>query len=150
MMLALIFGVDAATLQGGGAFLGGLAAFGTLIAGILNRTSIKSFFEDRFLLLEQANDYRKRSEASERMARDFKGSVDAMRVTIDQFERRIAHLEKIEKKFDTLCLWVVSIVEYITQLERRALDAGANLDDLEMPLMPTDLKDDVETAKGKR
>ena len=146
----IAFAIDPLTLQGWGAFFGGLAAFGTLVAGLLNRTRLKSFFEDRFLLIESANEYRKRWEASEQMAGEFKKAVEAMGVTIDQFERRLAHLEKIEKKFDTLCLWVVKIVEFVASLERRARDAGADLDGLTMPAIPPDLKDDIETAKGAR
>ncbi len=142
--------IDPAYLQGLGAFFGGIAAFGAFVAGILNRTRLKSFFEDRFLLVESANDARKRAEVAEKLAADYKGSVEAMRVTLDSFAHRLDRLEKIEKKFDSLCLWVIEIVKYVVFLERKALDAGADLGEETMPAIPSDLKDDVTIPKGVR
>jgi hypothetical protein len=146
----VIFGVDPSILQSIGAFLGGTAAFAAFVAGIINRTKINAFLVDRFLLVESANDARKRSEAAERLAQDYAGSVAAMRQTMEALEKRVARLEAVEKKFDILVGWVVKILEYVVYLERKAIEGGADLSGRSMPPIPAELTSDVEMPGGIR
>ena len=139
----MISGVDPALIQSIGTFFGGIATFGIFIGGLVNRSKISGFLTDRFILVEQANDYRKRADAAERLAHDYAQSVTAMRITMGEFEKRISRLESIETKFALLVKWAVKIIEYVVYLERRAIAGGIDLSETTMPPVPKELLDDL-------
>ncbi len=142
--------MNAEWLQGLGAFFGGTVSFFGLLAVALRWTRIHALFTDRFALVEAATDGEKRAAAAERLAKDYAGSVTAMRVTVAEIDRRVKRLEEIEEKFKELVGWVAKIFDYIVYLEREALKGGVDISARAMPPIPDSLVDHIDLPNELR
>ena len=127
------------------------SALGPLLGSIyllINRSRITTWFKRRDQLIaerntaiEQARSAIAHAESSAAATRDYKDSVDALRVQIDDARARLNALEKNVPLTEAFILWVPKVLEYVIWIEKMAKNANLDLGGRQMPVLPRVLVD---------
>ena len=127
------------------------SALGPLLGSVyllINRSRITTWFKRRDQLIaerntaiEQARSAIAHAESSAAATRDYKDSVDALRVQIDDARARLNALEKNVPLTEAFILWVPKVLEYVIWIEKVAKNANLDLGGRQMPVLPRVLVD---------
>jgi len=127
------------------------SALGPLLGSVyllINRSRITTWFKRRDQLIaerntaiEQARSAIAHAESSAAATRDYKDSVDALRVQIDDARSRLNVLEKGVPLTEAFIAWVPKVLEYVVWIEKLAKKANLDLGGRQMPVLPRVLVD---------
>ena len=127
------------------------SALGPLLGSVyllINRSRITTWFKRRDQLIaerntaiEQARSAIAHAESSAAATKDYKDSVDALRVQIDDARARLNALEKNVPLTEAFILWVPKVLEYVIWIEKVAKNANLDLGGRQMPVLPRVLVD---------
>ena len=127
------------------------SALGPLLGSVyllINRSRITTWFKRRDQLIaerntaiEQARSAIAHAESSAAATKDYKDSVDALRVQIDDARARLNALEKNVPLTEAFILWVPKVLEYVIWIEKMAKNANLDLGGRQMPVLPRVLVD---------
>ena len=127
------------------------SALGPLLGSVyllINRSRITTWFKRRDQLIAERNTAIEQSrsaiahaESSAAATRDYKDSVDALRVQIDDNRARIITLEKGVPLTEAFIFWVPKVLEYVIWIEKMAKNANVDLGGRQMPVLPKVLVD---------
>lgn len=135
--------MTAAYLQSIGAVLGGLGTLVGALTILANRSKITAWFKrretliiERNVALQQVLTATAHAESSAEATKDYKDSVDALRVQLESTNMRLRELESVRPLYDAFVLWVPRVLEYVVWIETLAKRNSVDLAGRQMPQLP--------------
>lgn len=133
--------LDVPFFQAVGTFLIGIAAIGTLFAGIIKAPAIGEWFRARRIIIEERDNAQARAESARAEATGWHSAHAALKHQVDTLGSEVATLAR---KFSALTKFTREVLVYTEQVEEIAQGAGLTLSHLERPVVPDILVDALE------